>query len=109
MDLHRGDDLLASWVAASGITTRQNAIAAGVRGMQSPLPVDVYSLGLPEPWGNGLWFALNPRFSTTGRALGIHCCYPGTGWICFPSRAEFDALAATRVSQADLRRLTVLN
>ena len=108
VELHRGDDLLASWDAASGIKSRQNADRLWSPGNAAPLPAGVYSLGSPEPWGDDLWFDLTPRFNTTRSALGIHRCYPGTGCICFPSRADIDALAAW-VRRGNLRQVTVLN
>ena len=108
VEVHRGDDLLASWDAASGIKSRQNADRRWSPGNAAPLPAGVYSLGLPEPWGDDLWFDLTPRFNTTRSALGIHRCYPGTGCICFPSRADIDALAAW-VRRGNLRQVTVLN
>ena len=108
VEIHQGDDLLASWDAASGISSRQNADRLWSPGNAAPLPAGVYSLGLPEPWGDDLWFDLTPRFNTTRSALGIHRCYPGTGCICFPSRADIDALAAW-VRRGNLRQVTVLN
>ena len=108
VEVHQGDDLLASWDAASGIKSRQNADRRWSPGNAAPLPAGVYSLGLPEPWGDDLWFDLTPRFNTTRSALGIHRCYPGTGCICFPSRADIDALAAW-VRRGNLRQVTVLN
>ena len=108
VEVHRGDDLLASWDAASGIKSRQNADRRWSPGNAAPLPAGVYSLGLPEPWGDDLWFDLTPRFNTTRSALGIHRCYPGTGCICFPSRTDIDALAAW-VRRGNLRQVTVLN
>ena len=108
VEVHRGSDLLASWDAASGIKSRQNADRLWSPGNAAPLPAGVYSLGSPEPWGNDLWFDLTPRFNTSRSALGIHRCYLGTGCICFPSRADIDALAAW-VRRGNLRQLTVLN
>ena len=77
-------------------------------GNAAPLPAGVYSLGRPEPWGNDLWFDLTPRFDTTRSALGIHRCYPGTGCICIPERAEIDALARW-VKATGIRSLKVVN
>ena len=108
VELHRGDRLLARWKAASGIAQRQDADRLWSPGNAAPLPAGRYSLGQPEPWGDDLWFDLQPRFNTTRSALGIHRCYPGTGCICIPSRAEIDALAAW-VRQANLQTLAVLN
>ena len=108
VELHRGDRLLARWKAASGIAQRQDADRLWSPGNAAPLPAGRYSLGQPEPWGDDLWFDLQPRFNTTRSALGIHRCYPGTGCICIPSRAEIDALAAW-VRQANLQTLAVVN
>ena len=108
VELHRGDSLLARWQAASGIAQRQDADRLWSPGNAAPLPAGRYSLGQPEPWGEDLWFDLQPRFETSRSALGIHRCYPGTGCICIPSRAEIDALAAW-VREADLQTLTVSN
>ena len=108
VELHRGSQRLASWPAASGIAQRQQADRRWSPGNAAPLPAGDYSLGPPEPWGDGLWFDLQPRFDTTRSALGIHRCYPGTGCICMPSRAEIDALAAW-VKRGRLSRLRVIN
>ena len=108
VELHRGGRLLASWPAASGIAARQSADRRWSPGNAAPLPAGVYSLGRPEPWGQDLWFDLKPRFNTTRSALGIHRCYPGTGCICLPSRADIDALAAW-VRQGNIRQIKVLN
>ncbi len=108
VELHRGTTLLASWDAASGIAERQTADRRWSPGNAAPLPAGDYSLGQPEPWGDDLWFDLQPRFDTSRSALGIHRCYPGTGCICLPSRVDIDALAAW-VRQSDLRSLTVVN
>ena len=108
VELHRGTTLLASWDAASGIAEQQMADRRWSPGNAAPLPDGDYSLGQPEPWGNDLWFDLQPRFDTTRSALGIHRCYPGTGCICLPSRVDIDALA-NWVRQGGLRRLTVMN
>ena len=108
MELHRGPSLLASWPAASGVAGRQSADRLWSPGNASPLPVGVYSLGRPEPWGNDLWFDLTPRFNTTRSALGIHRCYPGTGCICIPKRADIDALARW-VKASGIRTLKVVN
>lgn len=108
VELHRGDRLLARWKAASGIAQRQDADRLWSPGNAAPLPAGRYSLGRPEPWGEDLWFDLQPRFETSRSALGIHRCYPGTGCICIPSRAEIDALAAW-VRAANLQTLSVVN
>ena len=108
VELRRGDALLASWDAASGIGSRQQADRRWSPGNAAPLPAGVYSLGRPEPWGNDLWFDLTPRFDTTRSALGIHRCYPGTGCICIPDRADIDALAHW-VKASEIRTLKVLN
>ena len=108
VELHRGDRLLARWKAASGIAKRQDADRLWSPGNAAPLPAGRYSLGRPEPWGEDLWFDLQPRFETSRSALGIHRCYPGTGCICFPSRTDIDALAAW-VREANLQTLAVLN
>ena len=108
VELHRGDELLARWKAASGIAKRQDADRLWSPGNAAPLPAGRYSLGRPEPWGEDLWFDLQPRFETSRSALGIHRCYPGTGCICFPSRTDIDALAAW-VREANLQTLDVLN
>ena len=68
----------------------------------------MYSLGRPEPSGNDLWFDLTPRFDTTRSALGIHRCFPGTGCICIPERADTDALASW-VKATGIRSLKVVN
>ena len=108
VELHRGERLLASWQAASGIAERQTADRLWSPGNAAPLPAGEYSLGQPEPWGDDLWFDLQPRFKTTRSALGIHHCYPGTGCICIPSRADINALAAW-VKRGEIRTLTVIN
>ena len=108
VELHRGEQLLASWDAASGTAERQTADRRWSPGNAAPLPAGDYSLGQPEPWGDDLWFNLQPRFDTTRSALGIHRCYPGTGCICLPSRVEIDALAAW-VKRGRLSRLRVIN
>ena len=108
VELHRGERLLASWDAASGIAERQTADRRWSPGNAAPLPVGDYSLGQPEPCGDDLWFDLQPLFDTTRSALGIHRCYPGTGCICMPNRAEIDALAAW-VKRGRLSKLRVIN
>ena len=108
VELHSGTRLLARWMAVSGIAQRQDADRLWSPGNAAPLPAGRYSLGQPEPWGDDLWFDLQPRFNTTRSALGIHRCYPGTGCICIPSRAEIEALAAW-VRQANLQTLAVVN
>lgn len=108
VELHRGEQLLASWDAASGIAERQTADRLWSPGNAAPLPAGDYSLGPPEPWGDDLWFDLQPRFNTSRSALGIHRCYPGTGCICMPNRAEIEALAAW-VNRGRLSRLRVVN
>ena len=108
VELHRGDQRLASWRAASGIARQQRADRRWSPGNAAPLPAGPYRLGTPEPWGQDLWFDLQPRFDTTRSALGVHRCYPGSGCICIPDRADIDALAAW-VRQAGIRELSVLN
>ena len=108
VELHRGSRLLASWSAASGVAGRQSADRLWNPGNAAPLPAGTYSLGRPEPWGNDLWFDLTPRFDTTRSALGIHRCYPGTGCICIPERADIDALARW-VKATGIRSLKVVN
>tara|TARA_B000000441_G_C21492312_1_gene204576 strand:- start:33 stop:545 length:513 start_codon:yes stop_codon:yes gene_type:complete len=108
VELHRGPTLLASWPAASGVAGRQSADRRWSPGNAAPLPAGVYSLGRPEPWWNDLWFDLIPRFDTTRSALGIHRCYPGTGCICIPERADIDALAMW-VKTSGIRILKVVN
>ncbi len=108
VELHRGPRLLASWPAASGVARRQSANRRWSPGNAAPLPAGEYSLGRPEPWGNDLWFDLTPRFDTTRSALGIHRCYPGTGCICIPERADIDALASW-VKATGIRSLKVVN
>ena len=108
VELHRGDQRLASWPAASGIARQQRADRLWSPGNAAPLPAGTYRLGAPEPWGEDLWFDLTPRFETTRSALGIHRCYPGTGCICIPDRTHIDALAAW-VREAGIRQLTVVN
>ena len=108
LDLRRDGLLLASWDAVSGSAHRQDADRLWTPGNAAPLPAGRYSLGPPEPWGDDLWLDLQPRFETTRSALGIHRCYPGTGCICIPSRADLNALAAW-VKRADIRSLTVIN
>ena len=77
-------------------------------GNASPLPAGTYQLGTPEPWGDDLWFDLQPHFETTRSALGVHRCYPGTGCICIPNRTDIEALAAW-VRASGLREITVSN
>jgi len=108
VELHGGGALLARWQAASGITERQQADRRWSPGNASPLPAGQYTLGQPEPWGNDLWFTLTPRFETTRSALGIHRCYPGTGCICIPDRADIEALASW-VRASGINTLEVLN
>ena len=108
VELHQNGNLLASWDAASGIAQRQSADRRWSPGNAAPLPAGSYSLGAPEPWGDDLWFDLQPRFNTTRSALGIHRCYPGTGCICIPSQTDIDALAAW-VNLASIRELIVVN
>ena len=108
VELHGDASLLARWTAASGIAQRQTADRLWSPGNASPLPAGTYRLGAPEPWGDDLWFDLQPRFETTRSALGIHRCYPGTGCICIPSRTDIDALAGW-VRMAGLREITVSN
>ena len=108
VELHRGPRLLASWPAASGVAGRQSADRRWSPGNAAPLPAGVYSLGSPEPWGNDLWFDLIPRFDTARSALGIHRCYPGTGCICIPERADIDALASW-VKVSGISTLRVVN
>ena len=108
VELHGQGQLLASWIAASGIAERQQVDRQWSPGNASPLPPGDYNLGAPEPWGEDLWFTLTPRFDTTRSALGIHRCYPGTGCICIPNRGDIEALAAW-VREAEIRSLTVLN
>ena len=108
VELHRGGQRLASWRAASGIARQQRADRRWSPGNAAPLPAGTYRLGSPEPWGQDLWFDLQPRFDTTRSALGIHRCYPGTGCICIPDRADIDALAAW-VRQGGISELSVLN
>ena len=108
VELHGDGSLLARWTAASGIAQRQTADRLWSPGNASPLPAGTYRLGAPEPWGDDLWFDLQPRFETTRSALGVHRCYPGTGCICIPSRNDIDALAGW-VRMAELREITVSN
>ena len=108
VELHRDERLLASWTAASGIAERQSSDRVWSPGNAAPLPAGNYRLGRPEPWGQDLWFDLQPRFETTRSALGIHRCYPGTGCICIPDRDEIEALADW-VKAAALNSITVVN
>ena len=108
VELHRGDQRLASWRATSGIARQQRADRRWNPGNAAPLLAGPYRLGTPEPWGQDLWFDPQPRFDTTRSALGVHRCYPGTGCICIPDRADIDALAAW-VRQAGISELSVLN
>ena len=108
LDLRRDGLLLASWDAVSGSAQRQDADRLWSPGNAAPLPAGRYRLGPPETWGADLWFDLQPRFNTTRSALGIHHCYPGTGCICIPSRADINALAAW-VRRGEIRTLTVIN
>ena len=108
LDLRRDGLLLASWDAVSGSAQRQDADRLWSPGNAAPLPAGRYRLGPPEPWGDDLWLDLQPRFNTTRSALGIHRCYPGTGCICIPNRADLNALAAW-VKRGDIRTLTVIN
>ncbi|MFM1902027.1 MAG: hypothetical protein RLZZ216_2603, partial [Cyanobacteriota bacterium] len=59
-------------------------------------------------WEGSWWIDLNPRFSTTRSALGIHTCLPGSGCICLPSRADTEAVARW-INKTGLSRLQVLN
>ena len=108
VELYRGGQRLASWRAASGIAGKQRADRRWSPGNAAPLPAGSYRLGPPEPWGQDLWFDLEPRFETTRSALGIHRCYPGTGCICMPDLADIEALAAW-VREGKIRELTVIN
>ena len=108
LDLRRDGLLLASWDAVSGSAQRQDADRLWSPGNAAPLPAGRYRLGPPEPWGDDLWLDLQPVFNTTRSALGIHRCYPGTGCICIPSRADLNALAAW-VKRGEIRALTVIN
>ena len=109
VELHGDGSLLAQWTAASGIAQRQTADRLWSPGNASPLPAGTYRLGDPEPWGDDLWFDLQPRFETTRSALGIHRCYPGTGCICIPSRTDIEALAEWVRTSAGLGEITVSN
>ena len=109
VELHGDGSLLAQWTAASGIAQRQTADRLWSPGNASPLPAGTYRLGDPEPWGDDLWFDLQPRFETTRSALGIHRCYPGTGCICIPSRTDIEALAEWVRASGGLREITVSN
>jgi hypothetical protein len=108
VELHGEGSLLARWTAASGIAQRQTADRLWSPGNASPLPAGTYQLGTPEPWGDDLWFDLQPHFETTRSALGVHRCYPGTGCICIPNRTDIEALAAW-VRASGLREITVSN
>ena len=108
VELHGENSLLASWTAASGIAQRQTADRLWSPGNASPLPAGTYRLGAPEPWGDDLWFDLQPHFQTTRSALGIHRCYPGTGCICIPDRDDIEALASW-VKRSGIKTLTVTN
>ena len=109
VELHADGSLLAQWTAASGIAQRQTADRLWSPGNASPLPAGTYRLGDPEPWGDDLWFDLQPRFETTRSALGIHRCYPGTGCICIPSRTDIEALAEWVRASGGLGEITVSN
>ena len=109
VELHGDGSLLAQWTAASGIAQRQTADRLWSPGNASPLPAGTYRLGDPEPWGDDLWFDLQPRFETTRSALGIHRCYPGTGCICIPSRTDIEALAEWVRASGGLGEITVSN
>ena len=109
VELHGDGSLLAQWTAASGIAQRQTADRLWSPGNASPLPAGTYRLGDPEPWGDDLWFDLQPRFETTRSALGIHRCYPGTGCICIPSRTDIESLAEWVKASGGLREITVSN
>ena len=91
-----------------GIAQRQTADRLWSPGNASPLPAGTYRLGAPEPWGDDLWFDLQPHFQTTRSALGIHRCYPGTGCICIPNRDDIEALASW-VKRSGIKTLTVTN
>ena len=108
VELHGDGSLLARWPAASGIAQRQTADRLWSPGNASPLPAGTYQLGPPEPWGDDLWFDLQPHFETTRSALGIHRCYPGTGCICIPNRTDIEALAGW-VTASGLSEITVSN
>ena len=76
--------------------------------MQPLCPLVSTAWGVRNRVGNDLWFDLTPRFDTTRSALGIHRCYPGTGCICIPERADIDALASW-VKATGIRSLKVVN
>ena len=94
LELHQGGLRLLRWQVASGLSSQQNADRRWSPGNGSPLPVGLYRVGRPEPWGRDLWIDLAPQFKTSRSGLGIHHCFPGVGCICVPKRAELDQLAA---------------
>ena len=108
LELHQDERLLARWEAVSGFTTSQSLDRRWSPGNGAPLPPGLYTLGLPEAWGDDIWFTLTPRFETTRSGLGIHGCNPGSGCVCLPDRASLEALA-NWAKTSPIQTLTVLN
>lgn len=108
LELHQNQQLLASWEAVSGFSSSQSLDRRWSPGNGAPLPAGLYSLGLPEAWGEDIWFTLTPQFDTTRSGLGIHGCNPGSGCICLPDRTALEALASW-ANTSPIQRLTVLN
>lgn len=108
LQLRDGRRLLASWQAASGARQRQLHDRRWSPGNAAPLPPGRYRLGSPQPWGQDLWIDLQPQFSTSRSALGIHNCFPGVGCICLPDRKALQQVA-TSIQRLGIRQLTVLN
>jgi len=108
LKLMDGPKLVRTWQAASGAANRQQLDRRWSPGNGAPLPPGSYRLGTPEPWGQDLWIDLQPEFSTTRSALGLHHCLPGVGCICLPDRQALRAVAAA-IQKLGIRRLQVLN
>ena len=108
LELHQKERLLARWEAVSGFASSQSLDRRWSPGNGAPLPSGLYSLGLPEAWGDDIWFTLTPRFETTRSGLGIHGCNPGSGCVCLPDRAALEALAKW-AKAVPIQTLTVLN
>ena len=108
LQVRRAGQTLASWTAVSGTRQAQGSDRRWSPGNGAPLPVGTYNVGRPERWAGSWWIDLNPRFSTTRSALGIHTCLPGSGCICLPSRADTEAVARW-INKTGLSQLQVLN
>ena len=108
LELFGDDELLAQWPAVSGLAHQQEADRKWSPGNGAPLPIGNYHLGQPEPWGQDIWFNLQPSFKTDRSGLGIHNCNPGSGCLCIPNRSDLEALASW-VKATGIKSLNVLN